>query len=249
MISAAQLDAVFVQYVGAALALGGTAFAFGVEAVTRAGREVLLEGWNARLLRSVAVTFLDPMMLLPEAAPSGKWSLRPPTPLRLAWVGPLGRSRYAGAVLLVAVAVGHVAVPTLPGEVLVGLGGYIALIPFGAGLGVLWRNPGRRRWLGSTSWELVIAHGAVLVAVALAWPVLLGVALLALGTSVSQRAWVTVILAVLSVLRTVTRAPVDYSSAGFVDTPAGPMPANLARQLFRGPDLLVLGILLLTLTG
>ncbi|MBB4687338.1 hypothetical protein BJY18_004823 [Amycolatopsis jiangsuensis] len=250
-ISAAHLEAEAVQYVGAALAVGGLVLAFGGEAVTRAGRAVLLEGWNARVLRSVAVTFLDPMMMLPEAAPSGSWSLRPPTPLRLAWVGAVGRSRYAGAVLLVAlaVAVGHVAVPTLPSAVLVGLGAYVALTPFGAGLGVLWRNPGRRRWLGSPSWELVLAHGVVLAGVALAWSVLLAVALLALGTAVPPLAWGTVVLAVLSVLRTVTRSPVDYSSAGFVDTPAGPLPANLARQLFRGPDLLAAGIVVLSLVG
>ncbi|GAA3534085.1 hypothetical protein GCM10022222_16930 [Amycolatopsis ultiminotia] len=251
VISAVRLDAATVQYVGAAFALCGLALAFGGQPVTRAGRAVLLEGWNARVLRSVAVTFLDPMMMLPEAAPSGSWSLRRPTPLRLAWVGAVGRSRYAGALLLVAVAVavGHVAVPTLPGQVLVGLGAYLALTPFGAGLGVLWRNPGRRRWLGSSSRELVIAHGVVLAAVALGWSALLAVALLAVGTSVSPLAWSTVVLSVLSVLRTVTRAPVDYSSAGFVDTPAGPMPANLVRQLFRGPDLLAVGILVLSLVG
>ncbi|WP_033291493.1 DUF6297 family protein [Amycolatopsis jejuensis] len=251
VIAAAKLDAPAVQYVGAALALCGLLLAFGGEAASRGGRAVLLDGWNARVLRSVAVTFLDPMMMLPESAPVGTWSVRHPTAFRLAWAGMIGRSRYAGTVLLVAlaVAVGHVAVPTLPGPVLVGLGAYIALTPFGAGLGVLWRNPGRRRWLGSSSGELVVAHGVVLIVVALGWSMLLTVALFALGTAVSPLSWVMVALAVLSVLRTVTRAPVDYSSAGFVDTPAGPMPANLARQLFRGPDLLVAGILVLALVG
>jgi hypothetical protein len=50
---------------------------------------------------------------------------------------------------------------------------------------------------------------------------------------------------VLSILRTVTRTTVDYANPVFVDTPAGPMPANLVRQLFRGPDLQVLGIVVL----
>ncbi|ATY15671.1 hypothetical protein CU254_38760 [Amycolatopsis sp. AA4] len=251
VVAAARLDAITVQYVGAALALCGLLLAFGGEAVSGAGRAVLLDGWNARVLRAMAVTFLDPMMMLPESAPAGSWSLRSPTAFRLAWLGIVGRSRYASALLLVAfaVAVGHVAVPTLPGPVLVGIGAYLALTPFGAGLGVLWRNPGRRRWLGSSSRELVLAHGVALTAVGLVWCALLSVALLALGTAFSPLSWVTVALAVLSVLRTVTRQPVDYSSAGFVDTPAGPMPANLMRQLFRGPDLLAVGILVLAQLG
>nr|WP_245573307.1 DUF6297 family protein [Amycolatopsis benzoatilytica] len=250
-VAAARLDAVAVQYVGAALALGGLLLAFGGEAVSRAGRAVLFEGWNARVLRSMAVAFLDPMMMLPESAAAGSWSLRRPTAFRLAWVGVIGRVRYASALLLVAfaVAVGHVAVPTLPGPVLLGIGAYLALTPFGAGLGVLWRNPGRRRWLGSSSQELVLAHGLLLAGVAVGWSVLLWVALLALGTAFSALSWVTVALAVLAVLRTVTRQPVDYSSAGFVDTPAGPMPANLVRQLFRGPDVLALGIAVLIWVG
>ncbi|MET7990403.1 DUF6297 family protein [Amycolatopsis sp. NPDC005232] len=251
VIAAAHLGPIAVQYAGAGILLCAVALSFGGEPVTRAGRANLLDGWNARVLRSVAVTFLDPMMMLPEATASGRWSLSRPTPLRLAVAGIAGRSRYAGMLLLVAlaVAVGHVAVPTLPGSVLVGLGGYVALTPFGAGLGVLWRNPGRRRWLGSTDSELVIAHGVVLTVVAVVWSALLAAALAALGTSVDALSWVTVALAVLSVLRTVTRKPVDYSSAGFVDTPAGPLPANLARQLFRGPDLLVVGIAALSLLG
>jgi len=251
VIVAARLDATAVEYVGAALALCSLLLAFGGEAVNRAGRAVLLDGWNARVLRSMAVSFLDPMMMLPEATAVGSWSLRPPTAVRLAWVGVVGRLRYASALLLVAfaVAVGHVAVPTLPGPVLVGVGSYLALTPFGAGLGVLWRNPGRRRWLGSSSRELVLAHGLLLTGVAVVWAALLWVALLALGTTFSALSWVTVVLAVASVLRTVTRQPVDYSSAGFVDTPAGPMPANLVRQLFRGPDLLALGIAILIWAG
>lgn len=250
-IAAARLDPRAVQYAGGGILVCAVALSFGGGSAARAGRAVLLEGWNARVLRSVAVTFLDPMMMLPEAAPSGSLSLRRPTPWRLAVVGVAGRSRYASMLLLVAVAVavGHVAVPTLPGAVLLGLGAYIGLTPFGAGLGVLWRNPGRRRWLGSTDAELVIAHGGVLTVVALVWAGLLAVALAALGTTVAPQSWLTVALAVLSVLRTVTRKPVDYSSAGFVDTPAGPLPANLARQLFRGPDVLVIGIVALALLG
>jgi hypothetical protein len=144
-----------------------------------------------------------------------------------------------------AVVVAHIALPTLPGAVLAGLGAYVALTPFGAGLGELWRNPGRRRWLGSSNRELVLAHGVVLAVAGSLWAGVLAVVTLAGGTSLGPGTWLAVPLAVLSILRTVTRTAVDYANPGFVDTPMGPMPANLTRQLFRGPDLLAVGIVVL----
>ena len=235
-IAAFGLGPVAVEFVAAGVLVAALPLAFGGEPVARAGRSALLAGWDGRVLRSVAVTFLDPMMLLPPSAPIGL-SLRRPTALRLALAGTLGRSRYAGAAVLVgfAVVVAHIALPTLPGAVLVGLGAYVALTPFGAGLGELWRNPGRRRWLGSPNRELVLAHGVVLAVVGLLWAGVLAAVALAAGTSFGLGAWPAVPLAVLSILRTVTRTAVDYANPGFVDTPIGPMPANLTRQLFRGP--------------
>jgi hypothetical protein len=246
-IAALGLGPVTVQFVAAGVLVAALPLAFGGEPVPRAGRAALLAGWDGRVLRSVAVTFLDPMMLLPPSAPIGL-SLRPPTPLRLAVAGTLGRSRYAGAAVLVgfAVVVAHIALPTLPGAVLAGLGAYVALTPFGAGLGELWRNPGRRRWLGSANRELVLAHGVVLAVAGLLWAGVLAVVTLAGGTSFGLGSWLAVPLAVLSILRTVTRTAVDYANPGFVDTPMGPMPANLTRQLFRGPDLLLVGIVVLS---
>ncbi|MEV6619437.1 hypothetical protein AB0M71_00860 [Amycolatopsis sp. NPDC051114] len=246
-IAALGLGPVTVQFVAAGVLVAALPLAFSGEPVPRAGRAALLAGWDGRVLRSVAVTFLDPMMLLPPSAPIGL-SLRPPTPLRLAVAGTLGRSRYAGAAVLVgfAVVVAHIALPTLPGAVLAGLGAYVALTPFGAGLGELWRNPGRRRWLGSANRELVLAHGVVLAVAGLLWAGVLAVVTLAGGTSFGLGSWLAVPLAVLSILRTVTRTAVDYANPGFVDTPMGPMPANLTRQLFRGPDLLLVGIVVLS---
>ena len=246
-IAAFGLGPVTVQFAAAGVLVAALPLAFGGEPVVRAGRAMLLAGWDGRVLRSVAVTFLDPMMLLPPSAPVGRLSLRRPTPPRLAWAGTLGRSRYAGAAILVgfAVVVAHIAVPTLPGAVLVGVGAYVALTPFGGGLGELWRNPGRRRWLGSSNRELVLTHGLVLAGVGLLWAALLAVVTLAGGTSFAATAWLAVPLAVLSILRTVTRTAVDYANPGFTDTPIGPMPANLVRQLFRGLDLLAVGIVLL----
>ncbi|MDQ7809950.1 hypothetical protein Q5425_40025 [Amycolatopsis sp. A133] len=246
-IAALGLGPATVQFVAAGVLAAALPLAFGGAPVSRAGRATLLAGWDGRVLRSVAVTFLDPMMLLPPSAPAGGLSLRRPTPLRLAWAGTLGRSRYAGAALLIglAVVVAHIAVPTVPGAVLIGIGAYVALTPFGGGLGELWRNPGRRRWLGSADRELVLAHGLVLTGVGLLWAAVLFVVTLAGGTSFAATAWLAVPLSVLSILRTVTRTAVDYGNPAFVDTPMGPMPANLVRQLFRGLDLQVVGIVLL----
>ncbi len=246
-IAALRLGPATVQFVAAGVLAAALPLAFGGEPVSRAGRVTLLAGWDGRVLRSVAVTFLDPMMLLPPSAPVGGPSLRRPTPLRLAWAGTLGRSRYAGAALLVglAVVVAHIAVPTVPGAVLIGIGAYVALTPFGAGLGELWRNPGRRRWLGSADRELVLTHGLVLAGAGLLWAAVLFVVTLAGGTSFPASAWLAVPLSVLSIVRTVTRTAVDYANPGFVDTPVGPMPANLTRQLFRGLDLQVLGMVVL----
>ena len=248
VIAALGLGPVTVQFVAAGVLVAALPLAFGGEPVPRAGRSVLLAGWDGRVLRSVAVTFLDPMMLLPPSAPIGWISLHRPTTVRLALAGTLGRSRYAGAAVLVgfAVVVAHIALPTLPGAVLAGIGAYVALTPFGAGLGELWRNPGRRRWLGSSNRELVLAHGVVLAVAGLLWAGVLAVVTLAGGTSFGLGAWLAVPLAVLSIIRTVTRTAVDYANPGFVDTPVGPMPANLTRQLFRGLDLLVVGIVVLS---
>ena len=247
VIAALGLGPATVQFVAAGVLAAALPLAFGGEPVSRAGRAALLAGWDGRVLRSVAVTFLDPMMLLPPSAPTGGLSLRRPTPLRLAWAGTLGRSRYAGAALLVglAVVVARIALPTVPGPVLIGIGAYVALTPFGGGLGELWRNPGRRRWLGSADRDLVLAHGLVLAGVGLLWAAALVVVTLAGGTSFAPAAWLAVPLSVLSILRTVTRTAVDYANPAFVDTPMGPMPANLARQLFRGLDLQLVGIVVL----
>jgi hypothetical protein len=247
-IAALGLGPVTVQFVAAGVVVAAVPLAFGGEPVAHAGRSALLGGWDARVLRSVAVTFLDPMMLLPPSAPAGRVSLRHPTSLRLAWAGTRGRSRYAGAAVLVgfAVVAAHIALPTLPGAVLTGIGAYVALTPFGAGLGELWRNPGRRRWLGTSNRELVLTHGLVLAGVGVLWAAVLAVVTLAGGTSFGPGAWLAVPLSVLSILRTVTRSAVDYANPGFTDTPMGPMPANLVRQIFRGLDLQVLGMVLLS---
>ncbi|OLF11488.1 hypothetical protein BLA60_10985 [Actinophytocola xinjiangensis] len=145
--------------------------------IADAGRTDLVAGWRDRLMRVVGVRFLDPTMLLPAGRPVRAWSLLRPVGLRLAFVGVAARARYlpaAGLLALTAVAASR-ALPGLPGEVVLGVLGYLALMPLAGGLGELWRSPGRRRWLGQTDTALRAAHLLVLTAVALAWtlPILL----------------------------------------------------------------------------
>ncbi|MFD9962634.1 hypothetical protein [Amycolatopsis sp. NPDC058986] len=242
VIAAAALGPLTVQYVAGGVLIVACGLALGGEPVTGAGRLTLVEGWNVRVLRAVAVTFMDPMLVLPESAPVGRLSLRRPTALRLAWAGFAGRTRYLGAAVLLAlgVAVARVAVPTLPAAILVGLGAFIALVPFGGGLGVLWRNPGRRRWLATSDWELRVTHGLLLAILALGWSALLVAVSLLVGATVPVIVWLAVPLAVLAVLRAVTRKEMDYTDGrGF----------SMARQFVRGVDVLVIGILVLSVKG
>ncbi|WP_253859433.1 hypothetical protein [Prauserella alba] len=46
------------------------------------------------------------------------------------------------------------------------------------------------------------------------------------------------------VLRTATRLPVDYATPAATDTPFGRVPVHLITQLVRGPDLVVVGVVL-----
>ncbi|GAA4537980.1 hypothetical protein [Amycolatopsis samaneae] len=242
VIAAAALGPLTVQYVAGGVLLVACGLALGGEPVTAAGRMTLVEGWNVRLLRTVAVTFMDPMLVLPESAPVGRLSLRRPTALRLAWAGFLGRTRYLGAAALLAigVAVARVAVPTLPAAALVGLAAFVALVPFGGGLGVLWHNPGRRRWLATSNLELRVTHGLLLAVLGLAWSALLAAVNLLMGAVIPAVGWLAVPLAVLAVLRAVTRKDMDYTDGrGF----------SMSRQFVRGVDVLVIGILVLSVKG
>ncbi|MEC3981891.1 hypothetical protein [Amycolatopsis sp. H20-H5] len=215
--------------------------AFTGDSVSHAGRLTLVEGWNGRLLRAMAVTFVDPMLILPEARPVGWLSLRHPTALRLALAGVAGRSRYFGSALLITIMVGagRVALPALPGVVLLSLGAFAVLMPFGGGLGELWRNAGRRRWLGTPDRELIVVHGLVFAGLVAVWGVLLALVALWLGVVVPGSSWLALPLAVLAVLRAVARPPINYSVSG----------GGLMGQALRGPDVLVGGTLVLLLLG
>jgi hypothetical protein len=214
---------------------------------TRVGRTELVEGWNERLVRSMSLTFLDPLMLLPSARPVRGHSLRRPTAPRLAFVGVLGRARYGGTAVLLAIAVGvaQAALPGLPVVVLVAAGGYAALVPFGGGIGELWRNPGRRRWLDTRDLELRMTHLLVLAGLGLGWGLVVALVNALLDVSVAGSAWLALPLVVASVLRTATRPPMTYDNLLVTDSPFGQMPMRLLTQFFRGPDLGICGVFVL----
>ncbi|MFF5985764.1 DUF6297 family protein [Prauserella flavalba] len=210
-----------------------------------AGRQRLVDGWAARVLRQVSVTFLDPTMMLPSARPV------PGTPVRslgaLALAGVLGRLRYAVPALLlgVVVALAHVALPGVPDAVLVGLGAFAALLPFGGGIGQLWRSPGLRRWLDASDVALRVWHAVVFALLALVWGLVVLAGTLLLGSPLASVAWLALPLAAAAVLRTATRPPVDYGAPGLTDTPFGQAPVRLVAQAVRGPDLGAVGVWLL----
>jgi hypothetical protein len=224
--------------------------------VAAAGRDLLVGNWRGRLVRSAALSFLDPTMLLPAARaavrwslrPTVRWSLRPPVLVRLAWAGVAGRARYATPALVYAfvVAVAHVALPSVPLVLLVTAGGYLAVVPFAGGLGELWHSPGRRRWIGSPDLAVRGAHALVLAGVCALWAGLTGAIMVLVHAPPGDAAlWWATAVAGAAVVRTATRPPVRYDRLGFVDTPFGALPPGLLTQTLRGPDVCVVGCWLL----
>lgn len=216
-------------------------------AAARAGRAELLAGWSNRLLRYVGVQFLEPMLAAPEAQPVGGRSLRGHALLRFAWLGALARARYADtAVLLALVALlAGAALPGVSDVVLVGVAGFAALMPFGAGIGQLWRSPGLRRWFDASDLKLRTVHAAMLGGLALGWGMVLFAGGLVLDELPSPAAWFALPLAAGTVLRIATRRPVDYGDIGVLATPFGQLPARLVGPLLSGPTPGVVGIVVL----
>jgi hypothetical protein len=223
------------------LAAGGAVlFRLGTPRVADATRQALVDGWRDRVLRAVGVRFLDLALLLPAARPVRP---RPLTGgLRLAWLGVLGRSRHVPTAVLLAITAVAVyrVLPALPDLLVLTVFGYLALVPLTAGLGELWRSPGRRRWLGSTDIALRWHHFVVATALACGW--LVPVWLLA-GAHPGALVLVPVLSA--SAIRTMTRNPPTYDNLVPVDTPFGSFPARLVTQTVRGPDLGLLAVVLI----
>jgi hypothetical protein len=217
---------------------GAVRYGPGRPPIAAADRVALVDGWRDRVLRVSGVQFMDLALLLPAARPTRGWRLT--SGPRLAWLGVLGRARHVPtAVLLAVLAVAvHRTFPALPGLVVFAAAGYAALVPLVAGLGELWRSPGRRRWAGfgdvALRWHhLVVATGLVAV-----W----GVPVWLLG-GWDANVLVTVPIVAASAVRTMTRRPPTYDNLVPVDTPVGAVPLRLIAQTVRGPDLGALALL------
>lgn len=226
----------------AALALD---IAPGVLVAPSAGRADLVRRFTERMVRRTSVSMLDPWALLPApSAVSGLNVLGGRFVVgRFVLLGALARGRSAlpAVVLALAVVVLHRVFPGVPPPWWVGVGGYLAALPFAGSVAQLSRVPGLRRWLGCTDRTLLLTAVGVLVPLMAVW---LGAAV-ALGLPWSWRLAVTLVLAVAAVVRTVTRPMLDFANLGLVSLEGVLIPAGLIFQLVRGPDLLVVGTFLL----
>jgi hypothetical protein len=211
---------------------------------TSAGRDDLVRGHLRRLVRQVTVSFGDALALLPEAGPipwqrllAGRFVV-----LRFVFAGVASRARslVPAALIAVAVAVLHQVFPVLNPVWLIGAGVYFAGVPFASALAQVCAVPGLRRWLGCSDIALRVASAAMVAVCAAVWVGLV----VALAVPMTMAAWLAALLAVGAVVRTVTRPPLDYGNVGVAATPDGNMiPVGLLLQLAHGPELLVIGLL------
>ncbi|MBM7770826.1 hypothetical protein JOD54_001030 [Actinokineospora baliensis] len=198
----------------------------------------LVRGWNAHILRSVSVAFGDVLSLLPQGRPV---HMRLTDPFRFAVAGVLARRSALPLAVLLAMAVPvlrHV-FPVVSSAWWAGLGAYLAVLPFAGGLAEVVRIAGLRRWVPATTRSLKLAAFAVLGVAAALWTAataLLGLPFVPL----------VVPLAAWAVVRTVTRPDLDYGAGTAVDVGGLYTPVGLVAQLLRGPDLLLLGVLVLS---
>lgn len=213
---------------------------------SRATRDVLVRGYLRRVVRRVSVAFGDALALLPPPAtmPWPKLLAGRAVVVRFMVGGIAARSRSLLPVALFAVAVGvaHQVFPLVTPLWLIGVGLYFACLPLASPLAALFGVPGLRRWFGCTDLTLRLATAAVVVVPVLVW---LGVVAI-FAVPVSVAAWLAVPLAIGAAIRTVTRAPLDYGNIGVGTTPGGNLlPIGLLIQLAHGPDLLVIGLLVI----
>ncbi len=229
--------ALFVLAVALVVA-GAVRYRPGVPPIADADRQALVDGWRDRVLRVSGVQFMDLALLLPAARPARR--LRLSGGLRLAWLGVLGRARHVptAALLAVTAVAVHRTFPALPGVVVFTLFGYASLVPLVAGLGELWRSPGRRRWVGLGDVALRWHHLVVATGLAVVWAVPVW-----LVGGWEANVLVTVPVLAACAIRTMTRRAPTYDNLVPVDTPMGALPLRLVMQTVRGPDLGVLALL------
>jgi hypothetical protein len=225
----------------AALLVAGTfLFRPGTPPIADASRQTLVDGWRDRVLRVSGVQFMDLALMLPAARPAG--GLRLTSGLRLAWLGVLGRTRHVptAALLAVTAVAVHRTFPALPGLPVFAVFGYASLVPLVAGLGELWRSPGRRRWAGLGDVALRWHHLLVATGLAAVWAVPVWLA----GGWTAEVLFTVPVLAAATI-RTMTRRPPTYDNLIPVDTPIGALPLRLIAQTLRGPDLGAVALVLM----
>lgn len=207
-----------------------------------ARRERLVDGWRERIVRAVAVTFIDPGMLFPVAGPV---RMRVRSARASVVAGVVGRARFMPTAILLAVAaaLAATALPAVPDLVIAAAFAYAALVPFGGGAAWLWRSPGLRRWLDERDRTLRAGNLAALTVLAACWGGLLTGASALAGRAMPVSVWPVLLVVAAAVVRTATRPPVDYATPGITDTPFGQAPVHLIGQVLRGVDLAVLGVL------
>jgi hypothetical protein len=229
----------------AVAALVGSGAAGRPAVATAANRDDLVHGYLRRTFRRVTVSFGDALALLPEPSPL-------PWPKLLAGRGVVARLVVAGMLMrvrsvllavlcVIGIVVVHQAFPLASPVWLVGLGAYVAGVPFASTLASLWAVPGLRRWVGCRDITLRIATAAGVAVVAFAVVLLISVVV-----PLTVAAWFAVPLAVGAVVRTVTRPPLDWGNVGAGVTPGGVLlPVGVLLQLAHGPELLVVGLLII----
>jgi hypothetical protein len=117
---------------------------------------------------------------------------------------------------------------------------YLAVDRLAGGLRTVARSASLRRALGGSNAELKMIHLVVPAIGLLAW----WIATAWCGAASPPVVAVLVVIGVLgAVYRTATRPPMSYE-ADLADSPMGPIPTTLLRQLVRGPDLVALLVLI-----
>ncbi|MBB4687366.1 hypothetical protein [Amycolatopsis jiangsuensis] len=229
-------------YAAVAAALAA-ALAWSPPAARTVSRVELVRAFTERMVRRTSAAFLDVWALLPPGRP-----VRWPNALagrfvvtRYVVTGTLARRHLLGTSVFLALSVlaAHATFPAIQPVWLLGLGGYVALLPFTAPVAQLHRVPGLRRWLAASDVRLHATTAAFLCALALAW----GAVIVLLGLPASVAAAVAMLVAALAAVRSVTRGPLDFSAMNLVLYEGVLIPTGLLRQLVRGPDLLLLGLI------
>lgn len=227
----------------AAAALAAVALARSSSLSHTASRDTLIRHYTERMVRRTSAAFLDVWALLPAGRPV-PWRNALASRFvvtRYVVTGVLARRSALGLPVFLALAVvaTHATFPAVTSVWLIGIGGYLSLLPFTAPVAQLHRVPGLRRWLAASDLQLHAVTCAFLCVLALLWT---GVVLL-LGIPASLGTIAAALIAALSAVRSVTRGPLDFSSMGMVLYEGVLIPAGLVRQLVRGPELLVLGLI------